>query len=193
MFLILILRFPFLQIPFPPVKAIFVGIDVLLAVCISLTSFTSILFISRYNQAACGISKSYDALVDLFECVGNFLQRLQIYTRIPLTPTMTNIVVKILIEVFSVLALAMKQIKQGRCCKRIIAQAFPIAKYSVVKFVKKLLGESEIEAVLQRLDRLTLEEARMAGAQTLEVVHDLVNNVKVVMNGTFLRGLVVVH
>ena len=61
-----------------------------------------------------------------------------------------------------------------------------------MKFVKKLLGESEIEAVLQRLDRLTQEEARMTGAQTLEVVHGLVNNMKVVMNGTqsFLCDLV---
>jgi hypothetical protein len=47
-----------------------------------------------------------------------------------------------------------------------------------------LLGEREIEAVLQRLDRLTQEEGRMTVAQTLEVVHGLVNNVKVVMNGT---------
>jgi hypothetical protein len=106
---------------------------------------------------------------------------------------MTSIIVKLLIEVLSVLALATKQIKQGRCCKRIITQALPIAKYSVVKFVKKLFGESEIEAVLQRLDRLTQEEARMAGAQTLEVVHGLVSNVKLVMNGMFLRGLVDVH
>ena len=54
------------------------------------------------------------------------------------------------------------------------------------KFAKKLLGESEIEAVLQKLDRLTQEEARMMAAQTLEVVHCLVNNVKVVMNGARL-------
>ena len=53
------------------------------------------------------------------------------------------------------------------------------------KFAKKLLGESEIEAVLQRLDRLTQEEGRMTVAQTLEVVHGLMNNVKVVMNGTY--------
>lgn len=52
------------------------------------------------------------------------------------------------------------------------------------KFAKKLLGESEIEAVLHRLDRLTQEEGRMTMAQTLEVVHGLVNNVNVVMNGT---------
>ena len=61
-----------------------------------------------------------------------------------------------------------------------------------MKFVKKLLGESEIEGVLQRLDRLTQEEARMTGAETLEVVHGLINNMKVVMNGTqsFLGNLV---
>ena len=59
-----------------------------------------------------------------------------------------------------------------------------IAQHGIEKFAKKLLGESEIEAVLQRLDRLTQEEGRMTVAQTLEVVHGLMNNVKVVMNGT---------
>jgi uncharacterized protein YigA (DUF484 family) len=58
-----------------------------------------------------------------------------------------------------------------------------IAQHRLEKFAKKLLGESEIEAVLQRLDRLTQEEGRMTVAQTLEVVHGLVNNVKIVMNG----------
>ena len=59
-----------------------------------------------------------------------------------------------------------------------------IAQHCIEKFAKKLLGESEIEAVLQRLDRLTQEEGRMTVAQTLEVVCGLMNNVKVVMNGT---------
>ena len=58
-----------------------------------------------------------------------------------------------------------------------------IAQYNIEKFAKKLLGESEIEAVLQRLDRLTQEEGRMTVAQTLEVVHGLMNNVKIVMKG----------
>ena len=61
---------------------------------------------------------------------------------------------------------------------------FTVAQHGAEKFAKKLLGEREIEAVLQRLDRLTQEEGRMTVAQTLEVVHGLVNNVKVVMNGT---------
>jgi len=52
-----------------------------------------------------------------------------------------------------------------------------------VKLVKKLLGENEVEAVLQRLDRLTADEARTTAAQTLEVVYGLVQNVKVVIDG----------
>jgi hypothetical protein len=49
--------------------------------------------------------------------------------------------------------------------------------------VKKILGENDIEAVLQRLDRLTLEEARATGAQTLEVVYGLVQHRRVVIDG----------
>jgi hypothetical protein len=54
------------------------------------------------------------------------------------------------------------------------------------KFTKKLLGEDEIETVLQRLDRLTQDEARMTVAQTLGVVHGLMGNMKVVMKGAQL-------
>ena len=58
-----------------------------------------------------------------------------------------------------------------------------VAQCATEKFAKKLLGESEIEAVLQRLDRLTQDEARMTVAQTLGVVHGLVGNMRVVMEG----------
>ena len=61
---------------------------------------------------------------------------------------------------------------------------FPRLNVPIEKFAKKLLGESEVEAVLQKLDRLTQDEARMTVAQTLGVVHGLVGNVKVVMEGT---------
>ena len=47
----------------------------------------------------------------------------------------------------------------------------------------KILGENEIEDVLQRLDRLTLDEVRATGAQTLEVVYILVQHRKTVMDG----------
>ncbi len=63
-------------------------------------------------------------------------------------------------------------------------RCIPLIQRNAGKFVKKLLGENEVEAVLQRLDRLTQDEARTAVAQTLDVVHGLVQNMKVVMDGT---------
>jgi hypothetical protein len=132
-----------------------------------------------------GVTASYDALVDLFEGAGNFLKRLNIYTELPINDGMMDIIVKVMAEVLSVLALATKQIKQGRFSKCIRACHAPLAHRSLEKFAKKLLGETEIEAVLQRLDRLTQEEARMTVVQTLEVVYGLMNNVKSIMDGTW--------
>jgi len=58
-----------------------------------------------------------------------------------------------------------------------------MADRNAVKFMRKLLGENEVEAVLQRLDRLTQDEARTTAAQTLEVVHGLVQNMRVFVDG----------
>ncbi len=48
-----------------------------------------------------------------------------------------------------------------------------------------------MEVVLQRLDRLTHEEAQTTATQTLEVVYGLVKNIKVVMDGA--RGLLFLY
>jgi hypothetical protein len=106
-----------------PTKAIFVGIDVLLVV----RRFPSSPLWDRCDielpKAALGVSASYDALLDLFECVGSFLNRLQIHTqKIPFSPTMAHVTVKIMTEVLSVLALATKQIEQGRFSKQLLAR-----------------------------------------------------------------------
>lgn len=58
-----------------------------------------------------------------------------------------------------------------------------VAQYNAEKLGKKLLGEDDVEAVLKRLDRLTQEEARATVAQTLEIVHGLVGNMNVIMDG----------
>jgi hypothetical protein len=58
-----------------------------------------------------------------------------------------------------------------------------VAQHVTGTFANKLLKDSEIEAVLKRLDRLTQDEARTTVAQTLNVVHGLVSNMKVVMEG----------
>jgi hypothetical protein len=136
------------------------------------------------TQAADGVSSSYDALAELFERIAYFLKRLPIYTDIKPTPPMTDIIVKIMVELLSVFALATKQIKDGRFSKWKTIFDTRLLNMGIEKFAKKLLGDNEIEAVLQRLDRLTQEESRMVVAETFEMVHGLVDSVKVVMNGT---------
>jgi hypothetical protein len=95
----------------------FVCVDVLLSVCVSLSSTESFHDIhhSSICQAANSVSTSYDALLELFQTISNFLKRFHVYTeKIPLSPMMSEIAVKIMVEVLSVLALATKQINQGR-------------------------------------------------------------------------------
>ena len=109
---------------------------------------------------------------------------------------MSGIITKIMVEVLSVLSLATKQINQGRLSKSFrIISIYLVHDVKLEKFAKKLLGESEIEDVLHRLDRLTLDEARMTGTETLQIVHGLVSNMKLVMGGTrlLLCSLLMVH
>ena len=82
--------------------------------CMCLLSFPSAHLCDIPYQAIKGAIDSYDALVDLLESIEDFLNRLDIYTRIPPTVAMTEIVVKILVELLSTLALVTKQIKQGK-------------------------------------------------------------------------------
>ena len=98
---------------------------------------------------------------------------------------MTGIIVKIMATFLSVLGLATKQIQERRFSKCTLAFSTPcsVAQLASEKFARKLLGESEVEDVLQRLKQLTEEEARMGVAETLSLVHGLVGNVKLIMEG----------
>jgi hypothetical protein len=80
---------------------------------------------TQVSQAFKGVSADFDALVDLLESIEHFLKRLDIYTKVPPTPAMTEIVVKILVELLSTLALATKQIRQGRPSKSVFADVSP--------------------------------------------------------------------
>ena len=76
-------------------------------------------------QTANGVIDSHDALVSLLESIENFLKRLDIYTKIPPTPAMDEIVVKILVELVATLALATKELKQGRLSESVLANSVP--------------------------------------------------------------------
>ena len=48
------------------------------------------------------------------------------------------------------------------------------------RYLKKLVGRTDIEDALKRLDKLTQEEVRMASAQVLKVTHTVDDRVKAV-------------
>jgi hypothetical protein len=94
----------------------------LLSVCIFLQSLYAHLRDIHAFQAVKGVTGGYDTLVDLLESIEHFLNRLDIYTKIPPTVAMTEMVVKILVELISTLALATKQIKQGKPSESIFGE-----------------------------------------------------------------------
>ena len=57
---------------------------------------------------------SYETLVNFFERIQLFLQRLNRYAALPLTPEMTVLLGKIMAQVLSVLALSTKTMKERR-------------------------------------------------------------------------------
>ena len=57
------------------------------------------------------------------------------------------------------------------------------AQFVTEKFVKELLGKDEIQAALDRLDRLTKDEGLSAVAQTLGVVHGIADDMRAVLGG----------
>ncbi len=72
----------------------------------------------------------YNALADLFESIGHFIDRLEIYTEIPPTHSMNEIIIKILVELLSPLALATKELKRGKISECLIGEEF------ITRFVK---------------------------------------------------------
>ncbi|KAF8487367.1 hypothetical protein DFH94DRAFT_841701 [Russula ochroleuca] len=132
---------------FSPTNVIFTGIGVLLS-------------------AVKDVRKSQDTLVDIFQRIEVFFQRLEIYTEVPPTQEMMNIIIQIMIEVLSILGIATKEINRGR----------------LKKYMKRLIGKTDMEDALKRLDKLTQEEARMAVAQNLKATYAVDERVRGVAN-----------
>ena len=79
---------------------------------------------TQVDQAARGVASSWDPLVELLESIEDFLNRLDIYTRIPPTLVMDKMVIKIMAELLSTLALATRELKQGRPSESVLADLF---------------------------------------------------------------------
>ena len=82
--------------------------------CVSYTFTSHARIYARIPQAARDVRSSQDTLIDIFERIENFFRRLEVYTEVPPTAEMMDMMVKIMVEILSILGLATKEIKQGR-------------------------------------------------------------------------------
>ena len=65
-------------------------------------------------QAAMDVRSSQETLIDIFERIDSFFRRLEVYTEVRPTPRMMDMMVKIMVEILSIIGIATKEIKQGR-------------------------------------------------------------------------------
>ena len=66
------------------------------------------------SQAVNDASAGRDKLIELFNRIDRFFRRLEIYTGITPTSAMTDIIIEIMVEVLTILAIATKEVKRGR-------------------------------------------------------------------------------
>jgi hypothetical protein len=121
---------------------------------------------------------NYKTITDLFERIKLFLQRLNRYTGIPLTKDFVELLGKIMAQILSILALSTKTMKERRTSELIHDLCPLLVDYDSEKFLKRLIGRTDVEDAVLRLDSLTKEESLMAVAQNLEVIHHVGGNVK---------------
>jgi hypothetical protein len=98
---------------FPPANIIFVGMGVLLLVSALQDSLVTY-FDTHISQAVKDASASRDKLIDIFSRIECFFGRLEIYTGITPTSAMRDIIIKIVVEILTILAIATKEVKRGR-------------------------------------------------------------------------------
>ena len=116
-----------------------------------------------------------------------FFKRLEAYIKIRPTAAMKDIIVEIMVEVISILGIVTKEIRQGRTSMCFPVDIFPNVDLPTENYLKKLFGIKDVEDALQRLDKLTQEEARMAAAEALTITRGIDDNVKDV--GERLEGV----
>jgi len=76
------------------------------------------------TQAAKSVISNREALANVLESIGQFVGRLKIYTEIPLSSAMVEIVVQIMVELISILALETKKFTRRRLSKSFLTDVF---------------------------------------------------------------------
>jgi hypothetical protein len=129
------------------------------------------------------VGANNDTLVNIFARIESFFERLETYTEVPPTDAMKELIVRIMVQVLEVLAVATKWIKQSPSSGLAISDIWQLTKSDSEKFVMKLVGRTDIEDAMKKLDTLTQEEALMASAEALKVVRSVDNKMDTVIDG----------
>ena len=79
----------------------------------------------QVHQAAKGANTSHDELIAFFKSIEQLLKPLDVYAQIALTPAMEEMIVKIMAELLSILALMTKELKQGRSSEPVYVAILP--------------------------------------------------------------------
>ncbi|KAH9059129.1 hypothetical protein EDB87DRAFT_806173 [Lactarius vividus] len=124
---------------FPPTKIIVSGLGILLVAAKSIVA-------SR---------------VELFDRIESFFRRLKTYTEVPPTQAVMDVLVRIIAEVLSIIAVATKGVKEKR----------------TKTILKKLAGMNDIEDALQRLRKLEQGELLTVIAQVSKDTNGLKDSV----------------
>jgi 7,8-dihydro-6-hydroxymethylpterin-pyrophosphokinase len=71
------------------------------------------------------IEANNESMVNLLEYIERFLRRIEIYTQVPHTLDLDKIVVNILLQLLSILALATGWLKQGKSGQSFVIDVLP--------------------------------------------------------------------
>jgi hypothetical protein len=121
---------------------------------------------------------SRKTLIDLFERIHFFLQRLEVYAEVRLTEGLTELLGKTMGQLLIILAVSTRMMAEKKMCELIRFLFYPLVDLGSVGFLKRLMGRNNVEDALLRLDKFTQEECLMTAARTLEVTHRVANVVR---------------
>jgi hypothetical protein len=120
------------------------------------------------SQAVRDDAASHESLVQLFERIRYFLQRLERYIRNLFTDELSELLGKIMAQLLSILARSTKAMTDGRISELPDSLSSYLADYGPGNVARRLLGRKDIEDELSRLDTLTKDENLVVVAKSLE-------------------------
>ena len=88
-------------------------------------------------------------IVDLFERIESFFKRLECHTELKPSEAMTDMMVKIMVEVLSVLAIVTVEIKERRRSQFITSDFWVLTQHFLRKFAEEAAGEERCRGCLE--------------------------------------------